>query len=246
MPASVRSTAVVRLGARERTFGGVPLLEYARSVGLLPPHLDDHTSMAGYFLITAVDGARATVGLAEADPEVAVCPILLATEQDGEPLRTGVRLVVPREGTRSVAGVVDITYHTSASDDVSHSPSTVIEVRGPLPRPGAYDLAARSDFVAAVGVDGAAHRGVPVHLVMGDAGMFALTDGEALAGQVVVVTSADGRVAVLAGSEVGPRYAREPVLLVSEMDGTFCLVVPYDRRPTRYLPGVVSLELREG
>jgi len=235
--------ATLSLGGRERDFGGAPLPAYGRAAGLLDgseevPH--------GYFLVTAADGARAAVALAEALPETSTRSLLLATEQDGAPLRVGVRLVVPREGTRSLLGVTTVSFHLAAPG-AARPADGAIEVGGELPRPGRYAVASRAPE-RSIG----AWSGVRLSDVLAEAGMFFMTDGETLAAQVVVVTGADGSHAVLAASEVGPEYAHAPVLLATHHEGVrladeaIRLVVPFDRMDTRCVTSVVTVELRSG
>jgi DMSO/TMAO reductase YedYZ molybdopterin-dependent catalytic subunit len=97
-----------------------------------------------------------------------------------------------------------------------------------------------------------AWSGVRLSDLLAEAGMFFMTDGEALAAQVVVVTGADGSHTVLAASEVGPEYAHAPVLLATHRDGVrladeaIRLVVPFDRTDARSIASVVAIELRTG
>ncbi|RLT26044.1 MAG: hypothetical protein DWI48_06995 [Chloroflexi bacterium] len=242
--------ATFGLGGRQRDYTGASLLAYAQAAGLLDAPSIEH----GYFVITASDGARITVGLAEADPSVSPRPILLATTQDGEALRVGVRLVVAREGTRSLLGVTGIEYHTAHAGALG-TPASAVAIGGDLRAPGRHGLDGHeSHSVTTEQGDGAiAWSGVPLHDLLADAGMFTMRDGEELAQLIVVVTSDDGSYVVLAASEVGPEYHQAAVLLASERDGStlgddgpLCLVVPYDRTSARRLARVVSVSLRTG
>ena len=240
----------LHLGGREREYRGASLLAYAQAAGILDAPSVEH----GYFVVTASDGARVTIALAEADPSVSPRPILLATMQDGEALRVGLRLVVPREGTRSLLGVTGIEYHTAHGGALGTADAAVA-IDGDLRSPSRYALDAHeSHSITAEQGDGAVEWScVPLHDLLADAGMFYMTDGEQLAQQIVVVTSDDGSYVVLAASEVGPEYHQAAVLLATERDGAtlgddgpLCLVVPYDRTSARQLPRVVSVSLRTG
>ena len=95
------------LGGRTRVFRGVTLYEYAVAAGLVTGQAREELATV-YLMVTAEDGARAALSLAEVSPILSNATVLLAYEQDGEPLRTGVRLVVPREGGRSLVGQVQM------------------------------------------------------------------------------------------------------------------------------------------
>lgn len=244
--------ATLSLGGRERTFRGASLGAYGRTAGLLD---GTEAQRDGYFMVTASDGARASVALAEARPEISTRPILLAIEQDGLLLRVGVRLVVPREGTRSLLGVTGVSFHATAPG-ASRPADGAIAVSGELPRPGRYEVSTRApERSVEVSRDAAGVEewsGTRLSDVLAEAGMFFMTDGETLAAQVVVVTGADGSHTVLAASEVGPEYAHAPVLLATHRNGerlageAVRLVVPFDRTEARTIDSVVSVELRTG
>lgn len=70
--------------------------------------------LSAYLVVTGSDGYQAVIAWGEIDPDFAAQPILLAYEQDGQPL-DGLRLVVPGDGHggRYVAGVADISLRTA-------------------------------------------------------------------------------------------------------------------------------------
>lgn len=258
----------LRVVGRTRTFRGVTLYDYAVATGLVTGTARAEIATV-YLVATAEDGARASLSLAEVSPILSNASVLLAYEQDGEPLRTGARLVVPGEGGRSLVGVLDIEAH-DVMDGPTPPPSVpgsieVIEVRGDFPRPGPRDLVglATSEMVEVTvetvwdrehGGAPRRYRGVPVQRLLSDAGMFYMADGDALLSRVIVATSADGRRAVLAAGECGPRFAETPAIVALERDGIPLtadegparLVVPYDLGPDRRVRSLVSLDVREG
>jgi hypothetical protein len=240
----------LRFGGRERAYEGASLLAYAQAAALLDLPSLEH----GYFVVSASDGARVTLALAEVDPSVSPRTILLAMMQDGQALRVGVRLVVPREGTRSLLGVTGIEYRT-AEGGPGGTAENAVAIDGELRAPGRYALDGHEVHSVTTEQDDGSIQwsGVPLHDLLADAGMFYMTDGEQLAQLVVVVTAEDGSSVVLAASEVGPEYQNAPVLLATERegvplgeDGPLCLVIPYDRTPVRRLGRVVSVSLRTG
>ncbi|MCC6804398.1 MAG: molybdate ABC transporter substrate-binding protein [Anaerolineae bacterium] len=70
---------------------------------------NDKISM--YLVVTASDGYQAVIAWGEVDPEYANQPILLAYDEQGQPLADGLTLVVPSDqrGSRYVHGVVNIS-----------------------------------------------------------------------------------------------------------------------------------------
>jgi DMSO/TMAO reductase YedYZ molybdopterin-dependent catalytic subunit len=256
-------TLEVRARGGTRMYRGVSLYAYAVAAGLLTAD-DDDALASGYLVVGAADGARAAIALAEIAPAVSDRSVLLAVEQDGEPLRVGVRLVVPREGSRSLVGVVAIEARTAdpSTPDVERATSTV-QLRGLLQRPGAVDLDTAGDLVTVETVPGSSHgqpigprsySGVPVHRLLGEAGMYFMTEGEELHSKVVVARAADGHVAVLAAGEFGPHNAERPAIAavardgaaLGEREGPVRLIVPYDKLSARWAQHLVSFELREG
>jgi len=81
----------------DRTFAGPALADYAAAAGVLTAGVARPAPGNGYFVITAEDGARVAVSLAEAAPGPGDNGVILATEQDGEPrFMAGAVLVATR------------------------------------------------------------------------------------------------------------------------------------------------------
>ncbi len=95
------------------TFTGVPLWSIisAAQPNLNADRSNDKLSM--FIVVTGSDGYQAVIAWGEIDPEFGAQPILLAYQQDGEPIgETGtLRLVVPGDGRggRYVSDVVNIS-----------------------------------------------------------------------------------------------------------------------------------------
>jgi hypothetical protein len=257
----------VRARGGTRVYRGVSLFAYAVATGLVPDTGDDALA-SGYFVVTASDGARVALAVAEVAPMISDRRVLLATEQDGQQLRVGVRLVVPREGSRSLLSITGIEVRDAAGEPPpSPSPregASALDLRGLLQRPGFIDLTApRDDLTTVETVPGSSHgeptaprsyTGVAVSRLLGEAGMYFMTEGEELHSKVVVARGADGHVAVLAAGEFGPHNAQSPAVVavardgapLSNEEGPLRLVTPYDRLSARWVQHLVSLELREG
>lgn len=246
----------------DRTFRGPTLYDYAVATGLFPAKLGGGKLANSYFLVTAEDGARSAVALAEVWPNAAAKQVILAHEQDGEPIRNGVRLVLTGDwlAGRSIGGVVSIE---AKSVEATPVPGDGLQLAGLLDRPGAVDLAtvpadASIDVttVAASGHGGAPidprrYGGVRLYALLERAGIRLDPDQhEDFLGKVVVVSSRDGHAVVIAGGEIEPRFQNGDVILATSHDGVAIedglrLVVPFDRKPGRWAKDIVRVELRQ-
>lgn len=100
--------------------------------------------------------------------------------------------------------------------------------------------------------DGQPHTyaGIPLHQLLADAGVRMDCRGDAIS-QVVSVRSQDGFRAVLSIAEVSPELAPQVVLLADSRDGQplattsgpWQLIVPGDRKPTRWVRQVQQLSV---
>lgn len=251
-------------GSNERTFRGATLHAYALASGLLNDHSADRFA-ACYMLATAEDGFRVTVAFAEILPSATAKRILLAYEQDGEPVRAGIRLVVPGDelGGRSAAGIVSLETHEVASVEPVAPGS--LELAGLLDHPGPVELALVEAGPAHAAIDpqrvhgkeapARSYSGVKVFDLLDAAGLrLDENANEDFLGKVVVARSADGSAVVLAGGEIEPRFMNGNALVAARRDGVpledgegpFRLVVPYDRNPGRWAKQLIGLEFREG
>lgn len=94
------------------------------------------------------------------------------------------------------------------------------------------------------------YEGVALHQLLATAGVKLECRGDAIA-QVVTVTSRDGYRAVLAIGEVIPDLAPQVILLANRCDGQpllaasgpWQLIVPGDRKPTRWVRQVESVRV---
>jgi DMSO/TMAO reductase YedYZ molybdopterin-dependent catalytic subunit len=251
-------------GRSDRDFRGPLLLDYARAKGIV----NNDTSAGDHYLsVTAEDGFAVTVALAEIAMPYSDKPVLLAYEQDGEPVQAGVRLVVPGDdlGGRFILGVTGIALHESpiaapVADDG-------IELKGRIDRLGRLTLAdlARFETIEAATETTGAHgssevvrahyRGVRLWDVLEDAGpILDETVREDILSKVVIARSADGHTAVIAGGEIEPRFMNGGALIATHRDGAplpddegpLRLVVPYDRAPGRFVARLASIELADG
>lgn len=254
----------------ERTFTGARLFDYAAATGLTRVGGEGLTD--GYLLVTAADGQRVAIALAELWPSMASKPLLLAYEQDGAPVRDGVRLVVTGDhlSGRSLGGVVAIEGRRAAPASGVDVPSGGLALGGLLERPGVLDaaaLGAQATFaVETAPMTGHGGEAIAPRRYLG-ARLYDLLDGagirldpavhEDFLSKVVVATTVDGRAVVIAGGEIEPRFMAGDVVVATgrsngspAVDGAsgaeLRLVVPFDLKPGRWAKQLVSIELREG
>jgi hypothetical protein len=252
-------------GVSEYVFRGALLFDYAREAGLL----GDGPSANQYFYVTAGDGFRVAVAMAEVAPDFSSKTVLLAYEQNGEAIRAGARLVVPGDdlGGRSVYGVESIEVRSVQSPPLSEwGTSDAVEIRGDCENPGRLTrdtLASMSQET----VDPAPSKGhgdtmrpqrrfsgVPVWSLMEAAGpRLDAAVNEDILHKIVVARDSEGYGVVIAAGELEPRFEATPFLVglsdengaLGEDDGGLRLVAPYDLAGARHLKGLSILEWRD-
>jgi len=269
---TVQATMRNPRGQADRVFSGPSLVDFAVSTGIVTEPVLRASSAAGYFVVTAEDGACVTVSGVEAlDARDGDRCIILATTQDGEPLGVGVRLIVPEYpglAGRSLMRVAEVAYEQIAAvDPPPPLPDGQVVLDGLLDRPGPLNLAELetaqvTELVTPtmVGhgretVPPRRYAGILLYRLLEMAGIRLNPDNhEDFLRKVVVATSADGQSVVVAGGEIEPRFRAGQVLLATHRDGAplderegpVRLVIPYGRQPGRWIRDVVAVTLREG
>jgi hypothetical protein len=265
---TVRLTTRSVRSQNERTFVGPALVDYAVATGLIPERSGGGAIAGGYFVVTAADGMRVAVSLAEVAHGTSTKQVILATRQDGQPLEVGVRLIVPEFpglAGRSILGVASVEFrHLDHVPSVEASSS--IALAGLLDRAGALDTSSFSEgelveveTADATGHGGAAvpprhYAGVPVYRLLEAAGIrLDPANHEDFLQDIVVATGADGHATVLAGGEIEPRFMNGQAIVAVRRDGKPLdadegparLIVPWDLKPGRWARNLVGLELRQ-
>jgi hypothetical protein len=262
LPAEMATLRIrTRRRSAERTFRGPTLHHYARVSGLLGAHSGDRFP-ACYFLVTANDGFQVALSFAEVLPSSTDRRVLLAYEQDGEPLTSGMRLVVPGDdlGGRSVIGVA--TVETGEIPQGDPAPAGRLELGGLVAEPGAVEVEAwDADAEATVPAQRVHGHDNPPRQYLGrrvydvvDSAGFTLdpANEEDILRKLVVVWSADGTPSVLTGGEIHPEFFNGNALLATRREGERLagdegpvrLVIPYDRNPGRWVKQVARVEVR--
>lgn len=248
-------------GTSEREYKGALLFDYVKAVGLIEPGVSGGGMGDHYFIATGADGFRVTLALAEVAPRFTDKQVMLAYEQDGEPLNVGVRLIVPGDdlGGRSILGVASIemrsvtpstTENRPATDALTISglvqkpmtvtpdsfavlPSITVETL-PTPRRGGAVVPPRS------------YHGVRIYDLLEQAGIV-MDDAvhEDFLNKIIVAESTDGYRAVIAGGELEPRFMDGEVIVTRQEDsGGFRLIVPFDKSIGRSVKRLSALEIR--
>jgi hypothetical protein len=246
-------------GVTDYTFEGALLFDYLRAAGLLT----SGPSANQYVVATAEDGFIIAVAMAEVAPGFSDKQVMLATRQNGESIRAGVRLVVPGDdlGGRSVYGLTSLEGRAVESKALSEAPpSMAVELRGGLDRPGivtADALQGMSQTTMQTRESkghGDAVRpaetftGVLVWDLLDGAGIR-LDDSlhEPFMRKIVIARDGDGYGVVIAGGELDPRFLNAPYLVApgSSADPGLRLIAPYDIAGARSVKGIASLEVRD-
>jgi DMSO/TMAO reductase YedYZ molybdopterin-dependent catalytic subunit len=254
-------------GSSTRTFKGALLSDYARAMGLIPK--PPSIGFANYYFVaTAEDGFRISLAYFEVTPRATEKRVLLAYEQDGEPLRVGVRLVVPGDdlGGRSIMGVAEVELRSVPSVAAQeHRPeSEAVVLSGLFQRPVrlSVDDLARFPNLEVETLPTPRHGGVTVQPrryqgallwdVIEQAGPLVDENiNEDILRKLIVARSTDGCGAVIAPGEVDPRFMAGDVLIATacegrplgQDEGRFRLIVPYDKAVGRMLKSLQSIEL---
>jgi hypothetical protein len=270
-PETIQTTMRSTRGQTDRTFVGPTLLAYALAAGVLTDADVQRSLASGYFVVTSEDGARVAVSLAEAAPAAGDQGIILATQQDGEPLGVGVRLLVPEFpglAGRSLTGIVGVAFRDvrGGHDETGGSAgSRMVSLSGLLDRAGDFDprAIAPEDVIEVETPNATGHgnesiaprryAGIPLYRLLDLAGIrLDPAVNEDFLRRVIVATGADGYRVVIAGGEIEPRFKAGLALVATQRDGAALgdegaarLIVPFDRNPGRWVRSLVGLTVRE-
>ena len=253
-------------GVAEYLFTGPTLYDYAVAAGMLS---EQGALASQYFVAGAEDGFTVTVAMAEVAPDYTSKRVVLAYEQNGEPIRAGVRLVVPGDdlGGRSVFGVANLDLRDVPSlplSDALHSDA--IALTGDIERPGSFDAQGLNSRPL-LDVEPAPSKGHgdlmrPRRRFSGPS-LWDLLEGaglrydpalrEPFLPKIIVASDAEGYAVVIAGGEIEPRFLAAPFIIATRdakgplgaSDGGLRLIAPHDLAGARSVKAIASLEVRD-
>ena len=253
-------------GIAEYVFIGPTLYDYAVASDMLPV---EGALASQYFVASAEDGFTVTVAMAEVSPGYTSKRVILAYEQNGEPIRAGVRLVVPGDdlGGRSVFGVTSLELRSVPSVPLSDAlHSDAVTLGGDMERPGRFDAAALGAItqleVEPIPSKGHGDLMRPRRRFSG-ASVWELLDGaglrydpalrEPFLPKIVIASDSDGYAVVIAGGELEPRFLAAPFIVATrdaggplgETDGGLRLIAPHDLAGARSVKAIAALAVRD-
>lgn len=267
---TITATLRNRTGQTTRSYTGALLADYARATGLRPrpPSIGFGNY---YYHVTASDGFVVSVAYFETTTRTTDKQVILAMEQDGEPLRAGVRLVVPGDGlgARSMIEVVDIELRSvpSVEPQMARPRSDVLTVGGHVANAQRWSMSdlARLTLhdVATPATTGHGSEPIPPRHYSGVLLWDLISQAEPIVDpavnedilrRVVVARATDGYASVIALGEIHPRFMGGAALVatsangrpLADADGQFRLVVPYDKAVGRGLKSLHTLEVQNG
>ncbi len=218
-----------------------------------------------YVVATGSGGQRAVFSWGEIDPIFAGTKAIAAYSQDGTDLagaQSPARFVMPQDksGLRSMYGLTQLDVRTAT---YTAPTGNTLKITGTVAKPlslTAADLATRNPITVQVtymagGQTGThTYKGVPLFQLLNEAGVQTTGDRErSLLTRYIVATGSDTikRIAVVSWGEIDPSYAGVNVLVAYEEDGIPLgggltrLIVPSDARGGRYIPYLLSLDVRD-
>jgi len=259
-------------GTETHTYRGVLLYDLIQDAGGLaldPSRRNDQLRF--YISVQGSDGYEALFAYAEIDPGFGNQPVLVAFEEDGQPLPPGrgaFRMTAPSDtaGGRYVFAVRRITVLSSTVPIVRTGGgfSSNFDVMGAVRTPKTYDLAALQalptqtltvTFQSGSGTQTHTERGVLLRDLLADAGGIVPTPNrrnDALR-KYISVQATDGYEAIVVSGEFDPNFANKSILVSFEEDGRpltggggFArLVVPGDRRGGRYVSAITRITVHD-
>ncbi|HEX9990148.1 MAG TPA: molybdopterin-dependent oxidoreductase [Chloroflexia bacterium] len=211
-----------------------------------------------YIAATDVNGQASVLSWGEIDPIFAGRKVIVAYEQDGADLPDDqVQLVIPSDktGGRSLMGLSHIEVKTIAPNQPT---GTTLRVTGAVQKPlslTAADLPSRSPvsvqvtYMAGGQTETHQYKGVSLMTLLDEAGAKT-ADPNAMLTRYIVAAGNDGRQAIISWGEIDPAYSGVNVLVAYEENGVPLgggltrIVVPSDARGGRYIPYLLSLDVR--
>lgn len=215
-----------------------------------------------YIVATGQGGQRVVLSWGEIDPIFAGRQVVVAYQQDGANLSGAqgfARLVIPsdKSGARSLYSLTGLEVKTISPTKPT---GTMLKITGAVPNPlslTAADLPSRNPqtvqvrYMAGGITEAHTYKGVLLMSLLAEAGLRTSIPPTADAlTRYVVAAGNDGRNAVISWGEFDPALSGTNAMVAYEENsvplggGLTRLVVPSDARGGRYLPYLLSLDVR--
>jgi DMSO/TMAO reductase YedYZ molybdopterin-dependent catalytic subunit len=212
-----------------------------------------------YIVATSAGGQKAVLSWGEIDPIFAGRKVVVAYEQDGADLQGGqIRLVIPSDkaGGRSLLGLSQLEVKTIPPNQPT---GNTLRITGAVQKTlglTAADLPSRNPvsvqvtYMAGGQTETHQYKGVPLVTLLNEAGANT-ADPNAMLTRYIVAAGNDGRQSIISWGEIDPAYSGVNVLVAYEENGVPLgggltrLVVPSDARGGRYVPYLLSLDVRD-
>jgi DMSO/TMAO reductase YedYZ molybdopterin-dependent catalytic subunit len=244
-------------GTESHTYKGPLLLDLLKEAG--GEGNAGRDLLVRYIVATAVNGQKSVLSWGEIDPIFAGRKVIIAYEQDGADLQGGqLRLVIPSDkaGGRSLLGLAQLEVKTIPPNQPT---GTTLRITGAVQKPlnlTAADLPSRNPvsvqvtYMAGGQTETHQYKGVPLMALLDETGAKT-QDANAMLTRYIVAAGNDGRQAIISWGEIDPAYSGVNVLVAYEENGVPLgggltrLVVPSDARGGRYVPYLLSLDVRD-
>lgn len=254
----------------EATYGGPLLYDVLQKAVVKVDASRKNDILRKVVVVTGTDGYSVAIAWGEIDPKFANKKVLVAYEQNGQPLaqKDGfARLIVPGDGAagRYVSNVAKIEVKDSGNTPAAsdRKPSTSFSLAGLVGTPGDYNLdklkGLKSTDVTVETKDSsgnttkATYTGVLLNDLLTSAGGLKLNASAKNDGlrKAILGIGSDGYSSIIAGGEIDPKFGNEQILVAYNKDGQpladsdeFArLVVPVDAAAGRYVSNLVKLEV---
>ncbi|MDQ6694758.1 MAG: molybdopterin-dependent oxidoreductase [Chloroflexota bacterium] len=238
------------------TYKGPLLLDLLHGVG--GQGTGGRDLLVRYLVATGQGGQKVVLSWGEIDPIFAGTKVLVAYSQDGADMPS-LRLVIPsdKSGARSLQGLTQVEVATVAPAKPTGTLLKITGLVGPPLLLQASDLSTRNPtslqatYMAGGTIATHSYKGVSLLQLLNEAGVRSGSPSQSnLLSRYVVAAGSDGRQAILSWGELDLALSGVPVMVAYEESGVPLgggltrLVVPSDARGGRYVPYLLSLDVR--
>lgn len=242
----------------QHSFGGALLYDVLQKAGIITDSSRKNDILRKTVLVTGTDGYGAAVSLGEVVPKFAGKQVILAYEEDGQPLPQAdgfARLIVPGDlfAGRYVSNVAQVSVQAPGPvfTQSAGGPSSSFFLVGQVKAAGKYDMAALQALqTMSATVGGTSYTGVLLNDLLAKAGVVADKKKNGFLRIGVVAIGSDGYSALIVGGEIATKFGNIQVLVAFSAngqpisdDGFARLIVPGDHAMGRFVSNLVELQV---